>query len=376
MRPIEPAPAIPASPVLAQAAPSELAAWLERAGEPAFRARQIRRWIFQGRAAAIDEMTDLPKHLRERLALEWRLTSSRVLARMDDRDFTKKLLLGLDDGRTVECVLLLDGARRTVCLSTQVGCGMGCVFCASGIGGVVRNLSAGEMVEEFFWLSRLLPPEERLSHVVVMGMGEPMANLDALLAALQTATARDGFGISARHVTISTVGLPGKMARLAASGKPYHLAVSLHAPNDEIRARIVPTAERVPLAEILAAADDYRAATGRQVTFEYVLLSGINDAPEHARELARLLKRRDAMINLIPYNPVPGLPYETPASSRSREFAEILRGAGLVVKIRKRRGAGIDAACGQLRRSAVSADPLPRVAVPTASDRGAMDRRG
>ena len=255
----------------------------------------------------------------------------------------------------MECVLIPGRDRRTACISTQVGCGMGCVFCASGIGGVTRNLEVGEILEQLLRLRNTLPASERLTHVVVMGMGEPLANLDALMAALGEACAPAGLGIGARHVTISTVGLPAKIRRLAEVGRAHHLAVSLHAPNDDLRRQIVPTS--VGLTEILAAADDFFARTGRQVTFEYVLLREVNDRPEQARELAALLAPRPALVNLIPFNEVAGLPYRRPTDEALAAFVEILRAAGLSVKVRKRKGAEIDAACGQLRRRA--AEPAP-----------------
>src|SRR5947209_15375648 len=189
---------------------------------------------------------------------------------------------------------------------------MGCVFCASGLDGVTRNLTPGEILEQLLRLRNLLPEDQRLTHVVVMGMGEPLANLDNLLEALETTTAREGLGIGARHITISTVGLPAKMKRLADLKKQYHLAVSLHAPNDALRTRIVPTNDRTGIAAILDAADYFYAQTHRQVTYEYVLLRGLNDQPQHAEELARLLQRRQAHINLIPFNDVEGLPYRRP----------------------------------------------------------------
>jgi 23S rRNA (adenine2503-C2)-methyltransferase len=255
------------------------------------------------------------------------------------------------DGERIECVLLRDKAdRRTICISTQVGCAMGCVFCASGLGGVVRNLTIGEILEQMLRLQRLLPEEERLSHVVVMGMGEPLANLDALLPALAAATDPRGFGISARRITISTVGLPKGIRRMAEEGAPYHLAVSLHAPDDGLRNELVPTNRKIGLAAILEAADDYFARTGRRVTYEYVLLGGVNDQPRHARQLAAVLKGRPALVNLIPYNPVAGLPYQTPAAEATARFVEVLEKAGLTVKVRYRKGDRIDAACGQLRR--------------------------
>jgi 23S rRNA (adenine2503-C2)-methyltransferase len=330
---------------------TELVTWCQDAGERPFRAGQIWHWISAQRATDFEQMTNLPKAFRQRLAEEWVIFSTSIARSSLDQDGTDKLLLALADGQTIECVLLPEEDRRTICISTQVGCGMGCVFCASGLGGVERNLTTGEIIEEMLRMRNLLPAEERLSHIVVMGMGEPMANLENLLPALDFATSKEGLGISARHVTISTVGLPAKIHRLAEIERPYHLAVSLHAPNDDLRRQIVPTAEKVLLADILAAADAFRQKTGRQVTFEYVLLADINDRLEHARELARLLGRRDALINLIPYNPVSGLPYETPAVDRTNQFAGILREAGFVVKIRKRKGSKISAACGQLRRS-------------------------
>jgi len=228
---------------------------------------------------------------------------------------------------------------------------MGCVFCASGLDGVIRNLTAGEIVEQMLLLDRLLPEGDRLSHVVVMGMGEPLANVDRLLPALNEATAADGLGISARRVTISTVGIPKAIRRLAADGCRYHLAVSLHAPDDALRNRLVPVNENIGLAEILAAADDYFAASGRRLTFEYVLLAGLNDEPRHARSLATLLAGRTALLNVIPYNPVAGLPYRTPSAAAVERFVAVLRGARLNVQVRERKGDKINAACGQLRRS-------------------------
>ena len=221
-------------------------------------------------------MTDLPRDLRQRLAQEFTPLATHIVRHQRAGDGTQKLLLRLSDDQVIECVLIPENERRTACISTQVGCGMGCVFCASGLNGVVRNLTAGEILEQLLRLRNLLPLEERLTNIVVMGMGEPLANLDALLEALVTATSKAGLGIGARHVTISTVGLPAKIRRLADLGKPYHLAVSLHAPNDQLRTRIVPTNDKTGLKAILAAADYYFEKTGRQLTYEYVLLRGLN----------------------------------------------------------------------------------------------------
>ena len=332
----------------------ELLPWLQAHGQPPLRARQLRRWIVAGRATTFDQMTDLPRSLRGQLAAEFSPLGTTVERRLSSSDGTQKLLLRLRDGQVVECVLLPELDRRTVCISTQVGCGMGCVFCASGIGGVVRNLSAAEILEQLLHSRNLLPAHERITNVVVMGMGEPMANLDALLEALETAAAPDGLGIGARHVTISTVGVPVKIRRLADTGKQYHLAVSLHAPNDALRNRIVPTNDKVGLAAILDAAAYFFAKTGRQVTYEYVLLGELNDRPAHAAELGRLLRGRQAHVNLIPFNDVAGLPYRRPTQEALTDFTATLRQHGVSVKVRKRKGADIDAACGQLRRAALA----------------------
>ncbi len=318
----------------------ELLAWLQAHGQPPLRARQLRRWVVVGRATSFDQMTDLPRVLREQIAEEFVPLGTTVDRRLSSSDGTQKLLLRLHDGQVVECVLLPERDRRTVCISTQVGCGMGCVFCASGIGGVVRNLSAAEILEQMLHARNLLPPHERLTNVVVMGMGEPTANLDALLEALETATAADGvgLGIGARHVTISTVGVPVKIRRLAELGRQFSLAVSLHAPNDALRNRIVPTNDTIGLAAILEAADAFYERTGRQVTYEYVLLRELNDRAAHAAELGRLLRGRQAHVNLIPFNDVEGLSYRRPTQEAINDFTAILKQYGVSVKVRNARG--------------------------------------
>jgi len=233
---------------------------------------------------------------------------------------------------------------------------MGCVFCASGIDGVVRNLTAGEILEQLVHLSALLPPEERISHVVVMGMGEPLANLERLLAALELVQARDGFGISPRRITISTVGLPAALDRLSRDRPVYHLAVSLHAADDELRTRLVPVNRTLGLAAVMAAADRYWDASGRRLTFEYVLLGGVNDSAAAARSLVALLAGRPALVNVIPYNTVAGMPWREPAAAARERFLGILREAGVNVQVRRRKGHRISAACGQLRRQAAQAN--------------------
>jgi 23S rRNA (adenine2503-C2)-methyltransferase len=352
-------------PGLLEAPPAELKDWLAQRGQPAHRAKQLRRWVISGGAESFDQMSDLPKSLRFELGEAFVPIGNRTVRHLTADDGTHKLLLELRDKKTIECVLIQEADRRTACISTQVGCGMGCVFCASGINGVERNLTVGEMLEQLVRLRNLPTYDlgrrrhleqtgervDRLTHIVVMGMGEPLANLDNLLAALDIATAKDGLGIGARHITISTVGLPAKIRQLAELGKQYHLAVSLHAPNDDLRTKIVPTNDKIGLAQILAAADYFLETTGRQVTFEYVLLGGLNDGPDHAQALARLLHGRGAHVNLIPFNDVAGLAYRRPTDPAIAGFQETLRRAGVSVKVRKRKGAQIDAACGQLRRA-------------------------
>lgn len=320
-------------------------------GLPAYRAGQIRQWLFAGRAGDFADMTDLPKSLRDWLAEHFQIFSATVAHHQHAADGTDKLLLQLQDGQQIECVLIREGQRRTICISTQVGCAMGCVFCASGLEGVARNLTTGEIIEQMLFLARLLPVEERLSNIVVMGMGEPLANLDRLLPALQIASSPEGLGISARRITVSTVGLPAAIDRLAELNLHYHLAVSLHAPNDQLRNELVRVNKQTGIEPILAAADRYFTHTGRRLTFEYVLLGGLNDQPEHARELARLLRGKTALLNVIPYNRVSGLPYRTPSAAALERFTTILSQAGINVQVRQRKGDRIDAACGQLRRS-------------------------
>ena len=325
--------------------------WMAQRGYPAYRARQILDWIMHRRAQSFELMSDLPKHLRQELDQDWAVFGTLVAYHEVAPDGTDKLVLECRDSRRVECVLMAEASRRTVCLSTQIGCGMGCVFCASGLKGVERNLSADEILEQALQLRNLLPPDETISHVVVMGMGESLANLDNLIVALDRLCSADfGLGISQRRVTISTVGLPEKIRKLAALNRQYHLAVSLHAPTESMRNTLVPVNESIGLGAVIAAADAYFRQTGRQVTYEYVLLRGVNDRAADARALGRLLAARHAHVNLIPYNPVAGLPFERPEDETIRRFVAVLRAWNVSVTVRKTKGRQIDAACGQLRR--------------------------
>lgn len=334
--------------------PGKLEAFVAEMGQPAWRARAIRRWLHGRRVESFADMTDLSKDLRERLTAGFRIWTTTVAVHKQADDGTEKLLLELADGQRIECVLLRDGLRRTVCISSQVGCGMGCVFCASGIDGVVRNLSTGEIVEQLLRLARLLPADERLSHIVVMGMGEPLANLDRLLPALALAQDPEGLGISQRRITISTVGLPPAIDRLSDLNPGYHLAVSLHAGDNALRTRLVPINKAIGIDAVMAAADRYWEASGRRLTFEYVLLGGTNDSTTDAEQLVDLLGGRAALVNVIPYNTVAGMPWREPSRQSLERFLEILRAAGVNVQVRRRKGSRIDAACGQLRRLGAS----------------------
>jgi 23S rRNA (adenine2503-C2)-methyltransferase len=345
-----PAP-LPAKRPVLSASVAEWRRWMIDRGHPSYRARQVLDWVIRRRAESFELMSDLPKSLRQELDAEWLAFATHVAYHSVSPDGTDKLILECCDGRRIECVLMAEDSRRTVCLSTQVGCGIGCVFCASGLNGVERNLTAAEILEQVLRLRNLLPPETTVTHIVIMGMGESLANLDNLIAALdRLCSAEEGLGISQRRVTISTVGLPEKIMKLASLDRQYHLAVSLHAPTEALRNTLVPVNEKIGLNAVLEAADAYFERTGRQVTYEYVLLRGINDRPTDAHALARLLANRRAHVNLIPYNPVAGLPFDRPDPENVRRFTTILRDGSVSVTVRKTKGRSIDAACGQLRR--------------------------
>jgi 23S rRNA (adenine2503-C2)-methyltransferase len=328
----------------------KLSDWLGRRELPTFRAAQIENWVFDKRTDDFSKMTNLPQLMRETLIESFSLFTTTVVRHSVSEDGTEKLLLKLSDEGLIECVLLRDGHRRTICVSSQVGCAMGCVFCASGLDGVMRNLTGGEILEQMLLLQRLMPADERLSHIVMMGMGEPLANLDNVLHALRYASSPTGLGISPRRITISTVGLPAAIRRLAKQDCKYQLALSLHAPNDELRNQLVPVNDKIGIDALMAATDYYFSSSGRKLTFEYVMLSGINDGETEARQLVDLLRTRTALLNVIPYNPVDGLPYQTPSKQSIQRFREILEAGGIEVRFRQRKGDKINAACGQLRR--------------------------
>lgn len=338
-------------PSLLEAAEDELHQWIAAQSQPAYRVRQVLDWVVSRRAVSFERMSDLPLWLRQKLDESWSVFCTEMVYHDLAPDGTHKLLLECRDNRRIECVLMTEANRRTVCVSTQVGCGMGCVFCASGLKGVERNLRAAEIIEQVIRSRNLLPEDETVTHIVVMGMGESLANLDNLITALDRLCSMErGLGLSQRRVTISTVGLPEKIRKLAALNRQYHLAVSLHAPTEALRNKLVPSNEKIGLNAVLEAADFYFQKTGRQVTFEYVLLGGVNDRPEDAVALAQLLRGRKAHVNLIPYNPVSGLPFVRPSPESIQRFVAALRSRGASATVRMSKGRNIDAACGQLRR--------------------------
>jgi 23S rRNA (adenine2503-C2)-methyltransferase len=320
-------------------------------GWPRFRGRQVREWVYQKAVVDPQFMSNLSKLDRQALSERFSFVTSLVASHQKSEDGTQKLLLTWPDGSNAETVMIPDGPRRTACVSSQVGCPAGCKFCASGINGVKGNLSADQIVEQIVRMNEILhAAEERINHVVFMGMGEPLANYANVMQAIRVLHDPGCLNIGARKITVSTVGVPPKMRQLAAEDLPLNLAISLHAPNEPLRKQLIPWAEHFALDDILSAARCYFQETGREVTMEYILLAGVNDRPEHARQLAKLCKTLRANVNLIRYNEVAGLPYGRPKAADVVEFQEILRRAGVNAHVRKSRGRDIDAACGQLRR--------------------------
>jgi 23S rRNA (adenine2503-C2)-methyltransferase len=322
-------------------------------GAPAYRAEQIMRWIYARGARDFSQMTDLPLELRLRLEEGASVGLPEVVAaqRAED-DSAAKLLLRLADGETIETVLLRHDYGASVCVSSQVGCAMGCRFCASTRGGVVRNLEAGEMLGQVLAAQAEAGPDVRVSHVVVMGMGEPLANYEAVVRFLRLLHDPEVLGLSYRNLTLSTSGLVPELARLAAEDIPLTLAVSLHAPNDHLRSQLMPINRRYPLDLLIPACDAYARQTGRRVTFEYALIAGVNDLPGHARELASLVRGLLCHVNLIPLNEVPESGFERSSREQVEQFRSILAEAGIPVTVRREMGGEIEAACGQLRRRA------------------------
>jgi 23S rRNA (adenine2503-C2)-methyltransferase len=319
--------------------------------EPAYRAEQIWGWLYKRFAGSAEEMTNLPGGLRARLATETRINPLRPLVTLDSSDGeTHKALFGLPDGPQVEAVLMRYRRRRTLCISTQAGCAMGCPFCATGQGGFARNLSAGEIVAQVLFKARLLAGlGERVTNIVFMGMGEPLANYAATWAAIRRLNDPTGFALGARAMTLSTVGVVPGIRRMIREPEQVNLAVSLHAPNDALRDELVPINRRYPLEQLMGVCRDYIAATRRRISFEYALMDGINDRDEHARQMADLIRGMLAHVNLIPLNPTEDSPYRGSSPERVRAFQAILEERGVPTTVRLRRGIDIQAGCGQLR---------------------------
>jgi 23S rRNA (adenine2503-C2)-methyltransferase len=342
-------------PAISERSLAELMAWMAERGQPAYRARQLWRRLASG--AAFDEMLELPGELRAELAAAFRQSSLRELRRVEaDSGLTTKTLYELDGGHTVESVVMRYPRRATLCISSQVGCPVGCPFCATGQGPFGRNLRAHEIADQAADAARLLAAESRrLSHVVFMGMGEPLANYAAVVEAVRRLADPAGPGISPRRVTVSTAGLVPRIDRLAGEELPFTLAISLHAARDELRDVLVPVNRRYPLADLVAAADRFARRTGRRVSYEWVLLAGVNDTERDARELGALLRGRLAHVNLIPYNPVDEAPYREPDPAAVTRFVALVRAEGLNATLRDTRGREQNAACGQLRARAARA---------------------
>lgn len=331
-----------------------LAAALRRIGEPAYRADQILQWIYEKRARGFEEMTNIPASLRARLAEHFEFDAVRSLRTKHAGDTTEKFLFELHDHSLIETVLIpatpgltSRSDRHTVCVSTQVGCAYGCRFCASGLDGFKRNLSAAEIVDQVLQVSAL--PGQRVTNLVIMGMGEPMANYDNLMKALKILNAPWSLGIGARKITVSTSGLAPKIRQLAEEPMQFRLAVSLHGATDEVREKIMPVNKKYPLRDLMEACHYYCNTKKRMMTFEFILIESINDMPDQADKLAALCKKLKAKVNLIPYNPVEGLSWKRPSEDRCRIFQSTLKRHGVLATLRMEKGTDINAACGQLR---------------------------
>jgi len=351
----------PSLPNLFGCSRAELEAVVRDLGEPPYRAKQLYTWLYKKRARSFADMTDLAKPLRaalvERFELRWPAPAERALS----YDGTVKYLFRLDDGATIESVYIPEVKRRTICISTQAGCPLKCAFCLTGIGGYHRNLKTWEILGQVAAVMAEAPPREQAWNIVVMGMGEPLLNYDATVAALRVLMDLEGFAVAPKKLTLSTVGILPALEKLMQEPVRPNLAISLHAPNEELRLRLMPIEERYPLRDVIAAAKRYPIPRGGLVTYEYVLLKGVNDGEEHARQLVRLLRGARAKVNLIPLNPAREIPFEAPTPEVVDRFCAALADAHITVSVRRARGQDILAACGQLhlKRASVPAPAPP-----------------
>lgn len=331
----------------------QLGKWMEGHSQPKYRAAQVWKWLYQKMAVSFEEMTDLGKGLRQKLSATLFIPRLKLIKTLTSKDKdTVKFLFALPDNELIESVLMRyktkEDDRLSVCLSTQVGCPIACQFCASGVTGFKRNLETWEIIDQFLEIQRITP--ERIGNIVYMGMGEPLLNYKPTLESIYFFHREDTFGIGMRHITISTSGLADKIHKLAGEHLPVHLAVSLHASNNKTRTKLMPINKKFPIEELLSACKYYYKLTRRRITFEYVLIAGINDSPEQARELLKILSDIYCLVNLIPLNIVKEFPYAPPKPARVREFQQIIENGGIKVTLRAEKGDEMEAACGQLRR--------------------------
>jgi 23S rRNA (adenine2503-C2)-methyltransferase len=333
---------------LAELERSEIETALLARGVPRFHARQIFRWVHKRGVTDIQAMTDLPRELRAKLAAEFTISTPALVHRERSADGTEKFLLRLSDGREIESVFIPDTPAMTFCISTQVGCAMACAFCLTGKMGLVRNLTAGEIAGQVRVLVGLLGMRDAKFNIVLMGMGEPLHNYDDTMKALRMLADDHGLDVSPRRVTLSTVGLLPALERLAKEPLMPNLAISLHAPTDDVRGELVPINRKYGIADVIAACRKFPLKKRSRITFEYVLLAGVNDSVDQARKLAKLLASMKAKVNLIPLNAAPGIPFERPSDAAVDRFAKTLADHHILVSVRKSRGRDIRAACGQL----------------------------
>jgi len=330
----------------------EIEDMLKEMGEPKFRAKQIFTWLHQKKAVSFDEMTNLSKPLREKLSEKMHISKFEIADKKVSSDGTAKYLFLLEDGNVIESVLMRYSYGNAVCVSTQVGCRMGCAFCASTLNGLERNLTAGEILTQVYEISRDIG--ERISSVVLMGSGEPLDNYDNAVRFVRLLNSKDGADIGQRHITLSTCGLADRIDRLKEEKLQITLAISLHAPNDEIRNRTMPVSKRYDMETLLLSCRQYAEETKRRITFEYALIKGVNDSAECAKELASRLKGMLCHVNLIPVNDVKERDFVHSSEEKIRAFADILMGRGIETTVRRKLGSDINAACGQLRRGYIS----------------------
>lgn len=324
--------------------------WIKEHGEPAFRAGQVFDWLYVKRVNSFDEMTNLPKPLRDKLNASFRFVTLTEIAKFESKDGTVKFLFGLQDNHAIETVIMRHNYGNSVCVTTQVGCRIGCTFCASTLGGLKRSLTAGEIIAQVVKAQQILDPlNERVSSIVIMGIGEPFENYDATMSFLRTMIHPKGLNIGARHITVSTSGIVPNMIRFADENTQINLAISIHAPNDALRSKLMPVNRRYPFADVIDACKYYIEKTGRRITFEYALIGGMNDRPEHAEELGEVLKDMLCHVNLIPVNYVPERNYVRTPRDDIFEFQRVLQKNNVNVTIRREQGHDIAAACGQLR---------------------------